>query len=105
MKTMRSEVCKKANALIKNGYTRSAAFVKAWAEVKKAANSIKTADLVDGMVVRIDYGYVGNTSTVTITEVSKTLFCGKYFIVRGISSKGNKVEFCSEPESLLEKVA
>ena len=39
MKEIRTKVCKKANAYIKSGMNRSAAFKRAWAETYvKAAN-------------------------------------------------------------------
>lgn len=106
MKNIRSEVCKKANALVKSGYNKSAAFKKAWAEVKAAANSIKTADLTVGQVIRIEYGREGNFVVCTVSEISKNLFLGKYFIVKAISKNyGSEIEFTSKPEDLIQKAA
>ena len=107
MKEMRSAVCKRANELIKSGYyCKSNAFKKAWAEIKLAARSIKTSDLTAGDVIRIEYGMDGNFVTCTVTEVSKKLFLGKYFIVKAISTNyGNEIEFTAKPEDLIEKAA
>lgn len=106
MKEMRSAVCKKASVLVKAGYSKSAAFKKAWAEVKYIARCIKTSDLTAGDVIRIEYGIDGNFVTCTVKEVSKKLFLGKYFIVKAISANsGNEIEFTSKPEDMIEKAA
>lgn len=47
MNNMKSNVCKKANAFIAQGHTRSAAFVKAWALVKADAITEKM-DWIEG---------------------------------------------------------
>ncbi|MBT9685177.1 hypothetical protein [Pseudoflavonifractor sp. MCC625] len=105
--SMRSEVCKRANALVKTGYySKSAAFKKAWAEVKFEAISIKAPNLTTGDAIRVEYGREGNFVNCIVTEVE---FDGRYYIVKAdymsSSMKGYEVEFCARPESRYEKIA
>lgn len=46
MKNIRSNVCKKANALIKSGMSRSESFKKAWSEVLVRASDLKQGDTI-----------------------------------------------------------
>lgn len=105
--SMRSEVCKRANALVKTGYySKSAAFKKAWAEVKFEANSIKAPDLIPGDAIRIEYGCKGNFVNCIVTEIE---FDGRYYNVKADyisnSMKGYEVEFCAKPDRRYEKIA
>lgn len=105
---MRSNVCKRANELMKSGYTRSGAFKMAWAEVKNSENTIKTSDLAIGNVVRVEYGCAGNFVTFTVeylSEVKEDPYEGKYIVVRGHAKDGMRVGFWSSPESRLEIAA
>lgn len=106
MKNMRSEVCKRANTLIKTGYyTKSSAFKKAWAEVKKAARCIKGSDLAAGAVIRIEYGREGNFVDCTVLKVSSELRYGAYAVKAVANRSGNELDFCVEPDELIEKAA
>ena len=106
MKKIRSEVCKRANALVKQwNYSKTAAFKQAWAEVKALANTVKASDLAIGQTIRIEYGYDGNFVTCTVTDISKELFLGKYYTIKAVSVYGSKIEFCAEPEEMIDKAA
>lgn len=98
---MKSTVCKKANELIRKGYTRSQAFKKAWV----IAKSIKASDIKEGNVIRMEYGDYGNKIECTITSKSDELFLGELYIINAVSKTGMNMEFCAEPEKLFEKVA
>ena len=105
MTNMKSEVCKKANAMIKTSFTKSEAFKMAWAEVKKAAKSVKTSDLTAGQVIRIEYGCAGNFLTATVIKTSDNLFYGRYVVTAFASGLNREIEFCALPDELIEKAA
>lgn len=109
MKTMRSAVCKRANELVKAGSSKSAAFKKAWAEVKFAAKSIMVSDLTAGSTVRVEYGVKGNFVTCAVTDICKTKFDGRYYVIKGKaltgSLRGYSMDFTAKPDERLEKAA
>lgn len=105
--SMRSEVCKRANALVKTGYyTKSAAFRKAWAEVKFEAVSIQATNLIPGDAIRVEYGRKGCFVNCIVTEVE---FDGRYYNVKADyaneNMKGYEVEFCARPDRRFQKAA
>ena len=97
---MRSTACKKANELIKKGYSRSRAFKEAW----KIAKSVSGTDLKAGDVIRCEYGDYGNWAVCTVVSKSAELFLGKYYIVKAVAENGLDMEFCVAPDSLQERV-
>lgn len=110
MKTMKSDVCKRANELTKTGYyTKSMAFKKAWAEVKYIARSVKVSDINSGAALRVEYGQKGNFVTCTVTDICKTDFGGKYWVITAKATegslKGYPIEFTAKPEERIEKAA
>lgn len=106
MKEMRSNVCKRANQLVKTGYyTKSRAFRQAWEEVKKAAMKVKAENLTAGTSLRIEYGCYGNFVTCTVVEVSKSLYLGRYYKVKAVYTNGKEFEFCARTNEVFAKAA
>lgn len=102
---MKSMVCKKANELIRNGKNRSEAFRTAWAVVKSAPQNVKASELKRGNVIRVEYGDYNNYVTCTVESKSDDLFLGEYYVINAVSNNGMKIEFCAEPDELIERVA
>ena len=67
---------------------------------------IKTTELKQGDVIRIDYAGAG-VYECTVTEVSEKAICyGSHIVKAVIKNYCNfPIEFCSEPNELIEKVA
>lgn len=79
MKNIKSNVCKKANALIKSGISRSEAFKKAWAEVLVLASNLKKGD-----VIRTEFYsslWKRNVSTSGVVKNVSVSATGVYFTV------------------------
>jgi hypothetical protein len=58
MKEIRTKVCKKANAYIKSGMNRSAAFKRAWSETYVKAANLQNGDKI--MVTTYFQSLAGN---------------------------------------------
>lgn len=104
MKDMRSAVCKKANELVKIGYSKRQAFVKAWAEAKYAAKCIKGSDLTAGDRIVIEYGMAGNFCRCTVSKVSE--YNSRNVLVVAVSeNNGREIDFVCKRDELVEKAA
>ena len=70
-------------------------------------NMIKTTELQNGDVIRIDYAGAGTYECI-VTEVSEKAICYGAHIVKAVITKYGSnfpIEFCSKPDELIEKVA
>ena len=71
------------------------------------AKMIKTTELQNGDVIRINYAGAG-VYECTVTEISEKAICyGAHIVKAVIKNYGSNfsIEFCSEPNELIEKVA